>query len=158
MFVHAILSDSLCIRYLSFLWNRARNWEVAAAAMTVDHSHGIIDQQRTESLRLAKRKHRFLGLGWRKQSADIVGRRGGGVCSRGLSGGGASHVHRSEERQRPWLESRSDGLVWCCRLYRCSVFGQRKRLGGGQANRNNKKHEHTVRYLFLINIYIQKIE
>jgi hypothetical protein len=74
---------------------------VAAAAMTVDHSHGIIDQQRTESLRLAKRKHRFLGLGWRKQSADIVGRRGGGVCSRGLSGGGADHGHRSEERQRP---------------------------------------------------------
>jgi hypothetical protein len=42
----------------------------AAAAMTVEHA--AVDQQRTESLHPAKREHRFLGLGWRKQS--LLGR------------------------------------------------------------------------------------
>jgi hypothetical protein len=112
-FVHAILSDSLCARYLSFLWNRAQTWEVAV--MTVEH--GVVDQQRTESLHPAKREHRFLGLGWRKQPTNVIGRRGGGVCSRGPSGGGAGHGQRSEERRQPWLESRSDSLVQCCRQH-----------------------------------------
>jgi hypothetical protein len=55
--------------------------------MTVEHD--VVNQQRTESLHPAKREHRFLGLGWRKQPTDVVGRRGGDVCSRGPSGGGA---------------------------------------------------------------------
>jgi hypothetical protein len=70
-----------------------------AVAMTVEH--GVVDQQRMVSLHPAKREHRFLGLGWRKQPADVVGWRGGGVCSRRPREGGAGHGQRSEERRRP---------------------------------------------------------
>ena len=101
--------------------------------MTVEH--GVVDQQRTESLHPAKREHRFLGLGWRKQS--LLGREAAMFVAddRVEVALAMDRDLRSGDGGHEW----NRGATAWSGVVGCSVFGQRKRLGGGQANENSQK-------------------